>query len=140
MQNYQNITKSIETRFSRYVTIDTQSDPESPSVPSTLKQKDLGRVLEQELLEMGLKDAHMDEYGYVYATIPSNTDKKVPVICFCSHMDTSPDCSGYNVKPLIHNNYQGEDVILPDDTKQVIKESERPDLAKQHDNDIITAT
>src|SRR5690606_20670546 len=85
-------------------------------------------------------DLHLDEHGYVFGTLPSNSDKVVPVICFCAHMDTSPDCSGFNVKPLIHNNYQGEDLILPDDTNQVIKESEHPDLAKQHGNHIITAS
>jgi len=92
------INHTVTERFLKYVKIDTQSDPESPTCPSTEKQKDLGRVLVQELLEMGIKDAHMDEHGYVYATIPSNTNKKVPVICFCSHMDTSPDSSGKNEK------------------------------------------
>src|SRR2546430_2193217 len=85
---------TVTERFLRYVTIDTQSDPESPASPSTEKQKDLGRVLAAELRDMGVADAHLDDYGYVYGTIPANTDKKVPVICFCSHMDTSPDCSG----------------------------------------------
>ena len=85
---------TAKERFLRYVTIDTQSDPESPSQPSTEKQKNLGRLLVEELLAMGIHDAHLDEFGYVYATIPANTDKAVPVICFCSHMDTSPDCSG----------------------------------------------
>jgi tripeptide aminopeptidase len=140
MQKYQNITKSIEKRFSRYVTIDTQSDPESSTVPSTAKQKDLGSMLAQELVEMGLMDAHMDEYGYVYATIPSNTEKSVPVLCFCSHMDTSPDCSGYGVKPIVHRNYQGQDLVLPDDENVVLKMSEHPDLKQQIGNDIITAS
>src|SRR5690606_28519390 len=91
-------------------------------------------------LELGIKDAHLDEHGYVFATLPANTTKEVPVICFCAHMDTSPDCSGLNVKPIIHKDYQGQDLILPDDPKQIIKESEHPDLAKQHGNDIITAS
>ena len=94
-------THTVTERFLRYVVIDTQSDPASPSCPSTEKQKDLGRLLARELQAMGISDAHMDEYGYVYATIPANTDKKVPVICFCSHMDTSPDCTGKDVKPQI---------------------------------------
>ena len=90
---------------------------------------------------MGVNDAHMDEYGYVYATIQANTTKKnVPVICFCSHMDTSPDCSGADVKPIVHENYQGEDIILPDDTTQVIKMNEHPDLKNQFGNTIITAS
>ncbi len=124
-----------------YVTIDTQSDAESKTYPSTQKQKNLGKVLVAELLEMGVIDAHLDEFGYVYATIPSNTAKKnVPVICFCSHIDTSPDCSGANVKPIVHENYQGEDIVLPDDTTQVIKMNEHPDLKNQLGNNIITAS
>lgn len=127
-------------RFLHYVTIDTQSDPDSPSCPSTEKQKNLGKVLVKELQDMGLNDAHLDEHGYVYATIPANTDKKVPVICFCSHMDTSPDCSGEGVKPIVHRNYQGQDLVLPDDKSVVIRKSEHPDLKDQIGNDIITAS
>jgi len=127
-------------RFLRYVTIDTQSDPSSVSFPSTEKQKDLGRLLVDELLAMDVTDAHLDEYGYVYATIPSNTDKKVPVICFCSHMDTAPDCSGKDVKPIVHQNYQGQDLILPDDNTQVIRMAEYTDLKNQIGNDVITAS
>ncbi|MCS7035164.1 MAG: peptidase T [Saprospiraceae bacterium] len=127
-------------RFLRYVQIDTQSDPESKTTPSTEKQKDLGRLLVQELHDMGLTDAELDEYGYVYATIPANTDKKVPVICFCSHMDTAPDCSGAGVKPIVHRNYQGQDLVLPDDPSIVIRESEHEDLKHQHGNDIVTAS
>ncbi|MBB5437051.1 tripeptide aminopeptidase [Pedobacter sp. AK017] len=137
---YINKNKSLQNRFTKYVQIDTQSDPSSPTVPSTEKQKDLGRVLVAELLEMGIADAHLDEYGYVYATIPSNSDKKVPIICFCSHMDTSPDCSGYGVKPVIHENYQGQDLVLPDDPSVVLKMAEHPDLKHQIGNDIITAS
>jgi tripeptide aminopeptidase len=127
-------------RFLRYVQIDTQSDPLSNTYPTTEKQKDLGRILADELKQMGIADAHMDEWGYVYATIPSTTDKKVPVICFCAHMDTAPDCSGTNVKPLVHKNYQGEDIILPDDKIQVLRMSEYPYLQSQIGNDIITAS
>src|SRR5579862_3517603 len=100
-------THTVTERFLRYVTIDTQSDPVSPTCPSTEKQKNLGRLLASELQAMGIHDAHLDEYGYVYATIPSNTDKCVPVICFCAHMDTAPDCTGENVKPIVHRNYDG---------------------------------
>lgn len=127
-------------RFLNYVKIDTQSDPNSPTCPSTEKQKDLGRVLVNELLELGLSDAHLDEHGYVYATLPATTDKKVPVICFCSHMDTSPDCSGTGVKPIIHYNYQGEDLVLPDDPTQVIRLVDHPDLKNQFGNDIVSAS
>jgi tripeptide aminopeptidase len=131
---------TVTERFLRYVTIDTQSDPSSVSFPSTEKQKDLGRLLVDELLAMGVTDAHLDEYGYVYATIPSNTDKNVPVICFCSHMDTAPDCSGKDVKPIVHKNYQGQDLILPDDNTQVIRMAEYTDLKNQIGNDVITAS
>ena len=130
---------NVTERFLRYVTIDTQSDPGSKTIPSTAKQKNLGNLLVKELLEIGVADAHIDEYGYVYATIPSNTEKSVPVICFCSHMDTSPDCSSENVKPVIHKNYRGQDLVLPDDTTQVLKMSGHPDLKNQFGNDIITA-
>jgi tripeptide aminopeptidase len=140
MLNYQNKNNSLQNRFAKYVQIDTQSDPASATIPSTEKQKNLGKVLVAELLEMGVSDAHLDEFGYVYATIPSNTEKNVPVICFCSHMDTSPDCSGTNVKPIIHANYQGQDLVLPDDENIVLKMSEHPDLKDQIGNDIITAS
>jgi len=138
--NLNNLTFSAAERFLRYVQIDTQSDPESPTCPSTEKQKDLGRLLVSELLEIGLADAHLDEHGYVYATIPGNTDKDVPVICFCSHMDTAPDCSGTGVKPIVHQNYQGQDLVLPDDPTQILKLKEHPDLKNQIGNDIITAS
>ncbi|MGY2936349.1 peptidase T [Bradyrhizobium sp. GM6.1] len=129
---------TVTERFLRYVTIDTQSDPESPSSPSTEKQKDLGRVLAAELKAMGVEDAHLDDFGYVYGTIPGNTPKKVPVICFCSHMDTSPDVTGKNVKPQMVKNYRGGDITLPGDTSQVIRFAEHPALKNQIGNDIIT--
>ncbi|QOZ09329.1 peptidase T [Bradyrhizobium sp. CCBAU 51765] len=129
---------TVTERFLRYVTIDTQSDPESPSSPSTEKQKDLGRVLAAELKAMGVEDAHLDDYGYVYGTIPANTDKKLPVICFCSHMDTSPDVTGKDVKPQMVKNYRGGDIVLPGDTSQVIRLAEHPALKNQIGNDIIT--
>jgi tripeptide aminopeptidase len=137
---YQNKTGSLAERFVKYVKIDTQSDPQSTSFPSTAKQKNLGKVLVEELLALGLTDAHLDDFGYVYATIPSNSIKEVPVICFCSHMDTSPDCSGYQVKPIIHYNYQGQDLVLPDDEKVILKLKEHKDLKNQVGNDIITAS
>jgi len=134
------IQHAVLDRFLKYVKIDTQSDPNSTTNPSTEKQKDLGRVLVQELKEMGIADADLDEFGYVYATIPSNTDKKVPVICFCSHMDTSPDSSGTGVKPIVHRNYQGQDLILPDDPDIIISSQDHPDLKEQIGNDIVTAS
>jgi tripeptide aminopeptidase len=132
-------THTVTERFLRYVVIDTQSDPASPTCPSTEKQKDLGALLAKELRVMGLIDAHMDEFGYVYATIPSNTDKQVPVICFCSHMDTSPDCAGKDVKPQIVRNYRGGDIVLPGDSAQIIRAAEHPALADQIGCDIVTS-
>lgn len=140
MLKYINKNKSLQNRFIKYVQIDTQSDPLSSGFPSTAKQKDLAAVLVAELLQLGIADAHLDEYGYVYATIAANTAKEVPVICFCSHMDTSPDCSGYQVKPIVHENYQGEDLVLPDDHSVVLRMNEHPDLKDQIGNDIITAS
>lgn len=129
---------TVTERFLRYVIIDTQSDPESPASPSTEKQKDLGRVLAAELKAMGVADAHLDDFGYVYGTIPANTTKKVPVICFCSHMDTSPDVTGKDVKPQLVKDYRGGDITLPGDTSQVIRFTEHPALKNQIGNDIIT--
>jgi len=131
---------SVEERFIRYARVDTQSDPHSDSFPSTAKQKDLAQMLVTELKELGLNDARMDHYGYVYATIPSNTDKDVPVICFCAHMDTSPDSSGTGVKPIVHRNYDGSPIILPDDRSQVIRTEDHPYLKERIGDDIITAS
>ena len=135
-----NISDTVTDRFLRYTAIDTQSDPSSTTCPSTEKQKNLGRLLVSELLEMGISDAHLDDFGYVYASIPAYTEKQVPVICFCSHMDTSPDCSGENVKAIVHQNYQGQDIILPDDSTQIISMNDHPDLKNQIGNDLITAS
>src|ERR1700726_4336653 len=132
-------THTVTERFLRYVVIDTQSDPASATCPSPEKQKDLGRLLAAELRAIGLVDAHLDEFGYVYATIPANSAKQVPVICFCSHMDTSPDCTGKDVKPQISRNYRGGDIVLPGDPTQVIRPAEHPALANQIGNDIITS-
>jgi tripeptide aminopeptidase len=129
---------TVTARFLRYVTVDTQSDPESSTTPSTEKQKNLGRVLVEDLREVGLADAAMDEHGYIYATLASNSDKIVPVICFCSHMDTSPDCTGAGVKPQLVRDYQGGDITLPGDSAQMIRAAEHPGLAKQIGNDIVT--
>lgn len=128
------------SRFLRYVQIDTQSDPDSASQPSTAKQLDLSRMLVDELKELGISDAHLDGHGYVYATVPSNSSKKVPVICFCSHVDTSPDSSGANVKPVLHRQYDGKDIVLPDDPTQVIRAAEHPYLNEKIGEDIITAS
>ena len=131
---------SVTDRFLRYVVIDTQSDAKSSSQPSTEKQTNLGRLLVEELREIGLDDAHLDEHGYVYATIPSNSPKAdVPVICFCAHMDTAPDFSGTNVKPQIVRNYQGGDIRLPGDPGQVIRVADHPVLKDMIGHDIVTS-
>lgn len=124
----------------RYVQIDTQSDPESDQFPSTAKQKDLSKLLVEELKAMGIADAELDPWGYVYATIPSNTTAQVPVICLCAHVDTAPDCSGTGVKPILHTAYQGQDMVLPDDPAQVISPREHPYLLQKIGDDIITAS
>jgi tripeptide aminopeptidase len=134
------IQHTVLDRFLRYVKIDTQSDASSETYPSTAKQKDLGRLLVMELQEMGINDAHLDEHGYVYATIPATTEREVPVICFCSHMDTSPDAGGKGVKPIVHRDYQGQDLVLPDDPAQIIRAADHPHLKDQIGNDIVTAS
>ncbi len=131
---------TVADRFLEYVKIDTQSDPHSATIPSTEKQKNLSRRLVDELRDMGIADAHLDEWGYVYATIPSNSEKPVPVICFCSHVDTSPDCSGKDVKPIVHRKYDGNDIALPDDLSQVITTKDHPYLREKIGEDIITAS
>lgn len=131
------MTDTVLDRFLRYVAIDTQSDPASATQPSTEKQKNLGRILAAELHAIGLADAHLDEHGYVYATIPANTDKSVPVICFCAHMDTAPDFSGTNVQPRIHSNYAGGDIVLGN-SGRTIRVAEHPELKNQIGNDIVT--
>ena len=132
--------KQIAERFIRYAKIDTQSDPHSVTFPSTEKQKNLSRLLVSELLEIGVLDAHLDEFGYVYATIPSTTNHDVPAVCFCAHVDTAPDCSGTDVKPILHENYQGAPIVLPDDQEQIISMEDHPYLQKKIGDDIITAS
>ena len=136
----QQYSYTVRDRFMRYVQIDTQSDPHSQSFPSTEKQKDLSILLVNELKQMGVSDAHLDEWGYVMATIPATTTETVPVICFCAHVDTAPDCSGTGVKPILHSNYQGQDIILPDDTTQIISPLKYPYLQEKIGDDIITAS
>ncbi|TBR19672.1 MAG: peptidase T [Chitinophagaceae bacterium] len=137
IKNYQH---TAAEKFLRYVQIDTQSNPQSTSFPSTENQKEFSRLLVKELKQMGVKDAAKDEWGYVYATIPGNSEKKVPVICFCAHLDTAPDCSGKDVFPLVHHNYNGQEIVLPDDKTQILRKSDFPYLETQIGNDIITAS
>ncbi|MDP3392678.1 peptidase T [Sediminibacterium sp.] len=131
---------SVAERLMRYVQIDTQSDPLSSSFPSTIKQKNLSQLLVQELHALQVADAHTDEYGYVYATIPANTNKPIPVICFCAHIDTAPDCSGTNIKPLLHKSYSGHPIVLPDDSTIILDPNEDAYLKQHIGKDIITAS
>lgn len=133
-------THTVAERFIRYAMIDTQSDPASPSQPSTEKQKDLSRLLVEELKAIGITDAELDEYGYVYATIPATIKKEVPVLCLCAHVDTSPDSSGTGVAPVIHKNYSGQDIVLPDDPTVIITTQNHPYLKERIGDDIITAS
>lgn len=138
MNNY---ISTVESRFIKYAKIDTTADPNSTSFPSTEIQKDLGRELVRELLEMGVNDAEMDKWGYVYGTLPNNTENRdLPVICFCSHMDTAPDVTGKNVKPIVHRNYDGSPITLPDDTNQIITTEKHPYLKEKIGDDLITAS
>ena len=136
----------VAERLMRYVQIDTQSDPNSLSFPSTEKQKDLSALLLQELLAIGLVDATMDTNGYVMATIPATIEQekldvlKLPVICFCAHVDTAPDCSGTHVKPILHQQYNGAPIVLPDDPAQIITAEKYPYLKNFIGKDIITAS
>ena len=137
---FENYFFTVAERFLRYVTIDTQSDPLSEAQPSTEKQKDLGRLLVRELRASGLIDAELDEFGYVYATLAANSEREVPVICLCAHMDTAPDCTGTGVRPIVHSNYDGGDLQLPDDPAQVISPRDHPYLSSRKGDDIITAS
>jgi tripeptide aminopeptidase len=132
---------SVLDRFLRYVTVDTQSAEGSKTYPSTLKQLALLDTLTDELRAIGLKDAVRDAHGYVFATIPATSKKPgVPVIGFLAHVDTSPEMSGENVKPIVHRNYAGGDIVLPDDPSAVLRPSEIPALREQVGNDIVTAS
>jgi len=135
--NYQH---TVASRFMRYVQVDTQSDPTSTSQPSTEKQKDLSRILVNELHAIGIADATLDEHGYVYASIPATSDKNTPVLCFCSHVDTAPDCSGTGVTPILHKQYDGKDIVLPHDATVVISADNHPYLKERIGDDIITAS
>ncbi|MFK8039480.1 MAG: peptidase T [Crocinitomicaceae bacterium] len=132
---------TVKNRFLKYVTIDTTADPNSTTFPSSMKQKDLAKVLVQELHAMGINNAEMDEWGYVYASIDSNSAKKdIPKICFCAHMDTAPDCSGTNVKPILHEKWDGSDITLPDDHTQIVSKDKHKYLKEKIGDDLITAS
>lgn len=137
MSDYKHL---VAENFMRYAQIDTTADPESTSFPSSMKQKDLAKVLVEELKALNLKDVEMDEWGYVFATIPSNSEKDVITLCLCSHMDTAPDVTGTNVKPILHKQYDGKPIVLPDDPTQIITTERHPYLLEKIGDDLITAS
>ena len=137
----QPFTSSAASRFLRYVTFDTQSDERSDTYPSTATQLVLLNRLVDELKEIGVADASIDQYGYVMASIPPTPGREsVPAIGFIAHVDTSPDVSGAGVTPIVHRNYDGRDLVLPDDPAMVLREADHPELAEQRGHDIITAS
>ncbi len=132
-------TRCVE-RFLEYVCFDTQSEEDREAYPSTEKQLVLLKHLVGELQDLGLQDVSMDDYGYVFATLPATTTDEVPVIGFIAHVDTSPEMPGKDVKAIIHKNYRGQDIVLPDDETAVLRYDDNPALAEQKGNDIITAS
>lgn len=128
---------AVEERFLKYVSYDTQSDPNSTTSPSSKKQLKLAEVLKEEMLEMGIVDAHVDEYGIVYGSIPSNINKKCDVIGFVAHMDTSPDLTGENIKPRIIKNYNGKEIVLNEALNIVMNPKDFPTLFGNVGDDII---
>ncbi len=134
-------TETAMARFLRYAKIDTQSAEDQNTVPSTKKQFDLARMLEKELITLGVQNVRVSEFAIVYGMVPGNLkdNSKVPTIGFMAHMDTSPAVSGANVDPIIHKNYQGGDIVLPNDKTQIISVAKNPDLKNLIGDDIITA-
>jgi len=129
------LADDVLERFLRYVRIDTQSDDDSTSYPSTAKQRDLGQVLQRELYGLGLEDAELTEHGYVFATLPGSAG---PTVGLVAHMDTSPDESGTNVKPQVVRDWDGRDIVLPGDPRMVLRAEENPILAERVGHDIVT--
>ena len=135
-----NFDSELEQRLVRYCKIDTQADEKSPTSPSTEIQFDLLRLLVDELTEIGVRDAQLTDYGAVLATIPATVDKTVPTIAFLAHVDTAPGYNATGVKPIVHHNYDGGDIILPDDPEQVLSPSNSPYLGRKVGDDIVTAS
>jgi len=130
----------LEDRFVRYAQIDTQSDAASPGTPSTERQFDLLRLLQKELSAIGAQEIVLTPYGALLATIPSNVSHAVPTIALCAHVDTSQQFNGFSVKPLVHRNWNGADIVLPDDSSQVLSGAKFPYLAGKVGEDIVTAS
>ena len=133
-------TSALE-RFLRYVTVDTQADERSHTCPSTPGQLTLLKQFVDELKAIGVRDAALDEHGYVMATVPATTAKAgIPIIGFLAHVDTSPAMSGKDVRPIVHRNYDGSDIVLPDDQSAVLRLADNPALEEQIGDDIVTAS
>ncbi|MBK8851709.1 MAG: peptidase T [Saprospiraceae bacterium] len=130
---------TVRDRFLRYVQVDTEADPLSATSPSSEKQKRLTEIILEELAEMGIK-AQTNDSGYIYASLPSNCGPGKDRVFFCAHLDTAPDCSGKDVKPIVHSDYQGQDLVLPDDTTQVLTSTKYPALKNKIGHDLITAS
>ena len=129
------LADDVLERFLRYVQVDTQSDADSATYPSTMKQLDLSKMLAEELREIGLEDVELTEHGYVFATLPGTAG---PTVGLIAHLDTSSDESGTNVKPQVIRNYDGGDIVLPGDKRKVLRPSENPILAERAGHDIVT--
>ncbi len=130
----------LEERFVRYVKVDTQSANDSTSIPSTAIQWDLLRMLEQELRELGAADVTLTQYGYVLATVPATVDAPAPTVAFLAHVDTAPQFKADGVKPIVHHNYDGKPIVLPDDPTKVLDAESAPELAEKVGEDIVTAS
>ena len=138
--SFMKLVHTLKERFIRYVQIDTEADPFSTTTPSSEKQKNLSTLLVSELKELGLSSVETDEHGYVYATIEGNTNRPISGLCFCAHIDTAPDVTGKDVKPIVHHNYTGNDIQLPDDNTQIVGPGKYPELLNKIGQDIITAS
>src|SRR5438132_292396 len=130
--------ETLLDRFCRYVRIDTQADETASSYPSSPGQLELGRMLADELRVMGLRDAAIDAHGIVMATIPATSDRPAPTIAWLAHVDTSPETSGRNVRPTVHRNYDGTDIVLPGDRSKVLRVADNPDLVRLKGKTLIT--
>src|SRR5258708_4542049 len=130
--------ESLLERFCRYVRIDTQAVEGAKSYPSSPGQLELGRMLKEELVGLGLRDAEIDGHGIVMATIPATTGVRAPTVAFVAHVDTSPETSGRGVKPIVHRNYDGLDIVLPGDRSKVLRVADNPDLASVKGKTIVT--
>ncbi|HRO09690.1 MAG TPA: peptidase T [Saprospiraceae bacterium] len=130
---------TVKDRFLKYVQVDTEADPLSETYPSSAKQKDLTKIICQELDDLKI-EYKTNDAGYIYAYIPSNIDRNAPKVFFCAHLDTAPDCSGKNVRPIVHSNYQGQDIKYADDASLVLSPVQHPNLNDKIGHDIITAS